>query len=505
MAVVDLYMPKMGESIVEATVIAWHKEIGDTVEDEEIILEIATDKVDSEIPSTTAGILVEKLYEVDDVVPIGAVFARIQTEATAISPDAPAPSPTPAETNVESPQSSNDEPGVVHQSTNQVTEIEEPPAQVPTGTPLPSSETKDQKQHKVSTPDTPPENISPVLSQDRTGIIQSNMGGRFFSPLVRNIARAEGISSTELQSIPGSGIDGRVTKQDLLEYVEQKRLGVIREITNPQLTPFTPTVSTPSNVSRTTQPSSQSSASSTATPIKGANEEIIAMDRMRKVIASHMKHSQSESATVTSFVEADATHLVHWRNRVKAEYQAKYGQKLTFSPLFTEAVIKAIGDYPTINASIDGDHLIVKKDINIGMATAMENGNLIVPVIKQAQNLNLNGLTAQLNDLTGRARVNQLRPDEIQGGTFTISNIGTYGNIMGTPIINQPQLAILALGAIKKKPVIQETPHGDIIAIRHMMFLSLSFDHRAIDGYLGGVFLNRIAHYIEAFDPNRPL
>ena len=471
MAIVDLVMPKMGESIVEATIITWLKEVGDQVEAEEPILEVATDKVDSEVPSTVSGKIVEILHHPDEVVAVGGILARIEVEGGEASSLIPPPIIQTA-------------PPAVLDSVEEETKSIVPEAIIPTTT-------------------TP---IQPIKSQ-----LPSNVEGRFYSPLVRNIARAEGISLAELNQIQGSATDGRVTKLDLHNYIAQKKLGHIAQINNPYAPTQTPPVqpiSTPivdKIPLKTTVKPIKKSTSPPPSIVRGDADEVVELDRMRRIIAQHMKRSQNESATVTTMVEADATHLVHWRNRQKNAYQTKYGEKLTFSPLFTEAVIKAIGDFPTINASLDGDNLILKKNINIGIATAMENGNLIVPVIKQAQSLNLVGLTAKLNDITGRARKNALRPDEIRDGSFTISNIGTFGNIMGTPIINQPELAILALGAIKKKPVIRETSHGDIIAIRHMMFLSLSFDHRVIDGYLGGVFLKRIAHYIEAFDPNRPI
>ncbi|MCL4116200.1 UNVERIFIED_CONTAM: hypothetical protein GTU68_010070 [Idotea baltica] len=366
-------MPKMGESIVEATVISWQKKVGDLIDIEEIVVEVATDKVDSEIPSPIGGTLVEILVQENEVVAIGAPMARIETGS-------------------------------------------------------------------------------------------------------------EGNQALVVESV---------------KEVEQESASIEQSVSESTI---------PSAKSAETDEKSQTLKSGPkSSQLSSDGDEIIEMDRMRKVIASHMKHSQEISATVTSFVEADATHLVHWRNKHKTAYKDKYGESLTFTPLFVEAVIAAIGDHPAINAMIDGDNIILKKDINIGIATAMENGNLIVPVIKNAGALNLQGLTSKMNELTSRARVNKIKADEIQGGTFTISNIGTYGNIMGTPIINQPQLAILALGAIKKKPVIQETSHGDIIAIRHMMFLSLSFDHRVIDGYQGGIFLNRIAQNIEAFNPDRSI
>jgi len=490
MAIVDLVMPKMGESIVEATIITWLKAVGEQVDAEEPILEVATDKVDSEVPSTVTGTLVEILHQPEDIVPVGGLLARIETEGTETTESAPPPvlecteEDTKPEPKASESQASKVVSPVVSQSNT--SELGSPSVKATSGS------------------------AKSTLSV-KSAAIPSNVGDRFYSPLVRNIARAEGITAEELNNIVGTGADGRVSKSDLILYVQQKKLGQIALINNPLIQGQPALIShvdaAPTTQAQTTTPTVQKAVKSPnhSSSKASSGDEIVELDRMRRVIAQHMKNSQNLSATVTSMVEADATHLVHWRNRSKDAYQAKYGEKLTFSPLFTEAVIKAIGDYPTINASLDGENLIIKKDVNIGIATAMENGNLIVPVIKKAQTLSLVGLASQLNDITGRARKNQLKPEEIRGGTFTISNIGTYGNIIGTPIINQPELAILALGAIKKKPIIQETPHGDIIAIRHMMFLSLSFDHRVIDGYLGGVFLNRIAHYIESFDPNRSI
>ena len=353
----------------------------------------------------------------------------------------------------------------------------------------------------------------PLVRKSVAEQIPSNVDGRFYSPLVRNIARAEGITLEELNSLNGSGADGRVTKFDLLNYIDLlklestssiKRARTVSGIVQKKQEIVAPVQDTPSTRTRVSEERPKEQPVSTqVNSVSG--DEIIELSRMRRVIADHMKHSLDTAAHVTSFVEADATKMVAWRNKVKNEFQSKYGEKLTFSPLFTEAVVKALRDFPMLNGLFDGEKITVKKSINIGIATAMEDGNLIVPIISNAGELNLLGLTKKLNDVTSRARVNDLRPDEIQNGTFTISNIGTYGNIMGTPIIPQPQLAVLALGAIKKKPVIKETSEGDIIAIRHMMFLSLSFDHRVIDGYQGGVFLNRIAHYIEDFDSNRQI
>ena len=476
-----MIMPKMGESIIEATIITWLKNVGDAVQEDETILEIATDKVDSEVPSPVSGVITKILCQVDDVVAIGQAVAIISTSQ---SESAPA--------------------SVKEQKVKEETEVKdrESTVAVKTETPQPSSAT-------------PMTTAMPLSRKSITDKIPSNVGGRFYSPLVRNIARAEGISLEELNQLKGSGADGRVTKFDLLNYLDLKKLESTSSIKraettiSPSESHISPTQSPSSSTAKKTNLSSTSSASSGSVVDNKIEakigDEVIQVSRMRKVIASHMMKSLETSAHVTSFIEADTTRIVNWRNQVKGEYQKRFGEKLSLSPLFAEAVIKALRDFPEINASFDGDNLIVKQDINLGIATAMDNGNLIVPVIQDAGELNLHGLAKKLNDLTGRARINKLKPHEITGGTFTVSNIGTFGNIMGTPIISQPQLAILALGAIKKKPVIQETQEGDIIAIRHMMFLSLSFDHRVIDGYKGGVFLNRIAHYIETFDNNRPI
>lgn len=472
MAEVEMIMPKMGESIIEATIITWLKNVGDTVQEDETILEIATDKVDSEVPSPVSGVITKILCQVDEVVAIGQAVAIIST-----SQQESTPVPVKVEkTNKSEPKQSA--------ATDPIKE------EIP-----------------QSTVSKPMKTAMPLSRKSLTDEIPSNVGGRFYSPLVRNIARAEGISLEELNQLKGSGVDGRITKFDLLNYLDLKKLESTSSIKRAATTLSESETDNVSPQSQTTPTSVRSDTNKESPePAKtNAGDEIIKVSRMRKVIASHMMNSLETSAHVTSFIEADTTRIVNWRNQVKAEYQERFGDKLSLSPLFAEAVIKALRDFPEINASFDGDNLILKQAVNLGIATAMDNGNLIVPVIQDAGELNLHGLAKKLNDLTGRARINKLKPHEITGGTFTISNIGTFGNIMGTPIISQPQLAVLALGAIKKKPVIQETQEGDIIAIRHMMFLSLSFDHRVIDGYKGGVFLNRIAHYIETFDNNRPL
>jgi 2-oxoglutarate dehydrogenase E2 component (dihydrolipoamide succinyltransferase) len=425
MAQVDLIMPKMGESIMEATILRWVKQVGDTVEADETVLEIATDKVDSEVPSPISGTIVQLLYKENDVVEVGKPIAVIATEGEAVA-TAPAPAAV----------------------------------QAPSG--------NGNGQSKVA-----------AVQAEPAGDIPKSSGARFYSPLVRTIAQKENISLPELERIEGSGSQGRVTKKDILSYVENR--------TAPA--PSAPSVQKPA---------------APAVSVSG-DVEIIEMDRMRKMIADHMVMSKRTSPHVTSFVEVDVTPIVEWRNKVKKTFLERYGENITFTPIFIEAVVKAIHDYPLINASVDGDRIIRKKDINIGMAAALPSGNLIVPVIKSADMLSLVGLTKAVNDLANRARVNQLKPDEIQGGTFTLTNVGGFGNVMGTPIINQPQVAILATGAIKKKPAVIETEYGDLIAVRHMMFLSLSYDHRVVDGALGGSFLRRVGDYLEAFDVKRSL
>jgi 2-oxoglutarate dehydrogenase E2 component (dihydrolipoamide succinyltransferase) len=446
MARVELIMPKMGESIMEATILKWRKKPGDRVELDEPVLDIATDKVDSEVPSPVEGTVVEVLFKENDVVPINTVIAIIETEASAAAPAASPAVSTPASGNGQ-PSPSTAEPAAAAVPF------------VPTAEPVPAAATA--------------------------------ASGRFYSPLVRTIAREEGISQAELDRIPGTGLEGRVTKKDILAYVQQRKAA-------PAAAPAPPTAPT------TTPTTAPAAAPAAAASVSG-NVEIIEMDRMRRLIAEHMVMSKHTSPHVTSFVEADVTNLVLWRNRVKDEFRKKYGENITFTPIFIEAIVRAIRDFPLINSSVDGTRIIVKKDINIGMAAALPSGNLIVPVIRNADHLNLVGLTKAVNDLANRARQNQLKPEEIQGGTFTLTNVGTFGNVMGTPIINQPQVAIMATGAIRKKPAVLETEHGDVIAIRHLMFLSLSYDHRIVDGMLGGSFLRRVADYLEQFDINRAI
>lgn len=419
----ELVMPKMGESIIEATILRWTKNIGDFVDVDDTLVEIATDKVDTDVPSPVKGKLIKILFDENVVVPVGQSIAVIETEED---------------------DSDNDSKATENLSSDNILTVSEA--------------------------------VTPVLkteSEKTSASIGKSI--RFYSPLVKNMALKENITLDQLDAIPGTGMNGRLTKNDLLLYISQnnRKLKSDAYVQQPAIT-----------------------------HTSGENE-IIEMDRMRRLIADHMIMSKQTSAHVTSFVEADVTEIVHWREKVKASFEAKYHQKITFTPIFIQAVARALFDFPMINISVDGNKIIIKKDINIGMATALPSGNLIVPVIRNADRLNLVELTTKVNNLADRARNNQLKPEEIQGGTFTTTNVGTFGSIMGTPIINQPQVAILAIGAIKKKPAVVETAYGDLIAIRHLMFLSLSYDHRVVDGALGSSFLRRIADYFERFDVNQ--
>lgn len=436
MATVDLVMPKMGESIIEATILTWSKQVGDTVEADETILEIATDKVDSEVPSPVDGVIKEILFAEGDVVGVGKAIAIIATEGESGSDNAGA-----------------DAPAAAQPATNGV--------------------------HKEA----------PALV---AATLETSSSDRFYSPLVKNIAKTENISVTELETVAGTGLNGRVTKKDILAYIENRG-----HVPAPKAQP-----------QKKAAPKQAAPQVQTITPPpinRSGNVEIVEMDRMRRMIADHMVMSKHVSPHVTSFVEADVTNIWNWRNKNKKAFQERYGEKITFTPIFIEAVVKALKDFPGVNVSLDGYQIIQRKDINIGMAAALPTGNLIVPVIKNADYQNLAGLAKHVNDLANRARNNKLKPDEIQGGTFTITNVGTFGNVMGTPIINQPQVAILATGAIRKVPAVLETEYGDIIAIRNKMFLSLSYDHRIVDGMLGGSFLRRIGDYLEAWDMNREI
>ena len=441
MSLVDLVMPKLGESIMEATILKWHKQPGDKVAQDETVLDIATDKVDSEVPSTAEGIIEQVLFKENDIVPIGTVIARIKVGAAVTQNQNPAP-----------------EPVKEYEEAKVVEEIPFQPAQANT----------------------------------------NNKSIRFYSPLVLNIAASEGISMSELENMPGTGQDGRVSKKDILAYVANKAVSHKPSAISQPAEP----VSAPQQNNTQVAVSSNQQLSTGSYP---GNVEIIEMDRMRKLISKHMTDSKHTSAHVTSFAECDVTNLVLWREKVKKDFEKREGEKITYTPLFIEAIVKSIKKYPLLSSSVDGDRIIVKKDLNIGMATALPNGNLIVPVIKNADQLNLTGLTKQVNGLANAARTNKLKPDDTNGGTFTLTNVGTFGSIMGTPIINQPQVAIMAVGAIKKRPMVIETPQGDSIAIRHMMYISLSYDHRIIDGALGSTFLNSVSKELENFDINRSI
>jgi 2-oxoglutarate dehydrogenase E2 component (dihydrolipoamide succinyltransferase) len=471
MAQTELIMPKMGESIMEATILAWKKKVGDRVEQDETILEIATDKVDSEVPSPVAGVILQLLYEVNDVVPIGKVIALIETEVNAAIP-------APQNTLIPPTDPHNPELEAIQHT--------------------PSVKTLEIAQNVPFVPSNGHGSSAAQVATAVMDIPKASEGGRFYSPLVRTIAKQEGISLAELEAIAGSGQEGRVTKIDILNYVENRTT-----VGNPQATVNSELLtlgSQPQAVGATIthQPSPITHSIS-------GNVEIIEMDRMRRLIADHMVMSKQVAPHVTSFVEADMTNIVNWRNKIKGEYQKKYGENITFTPIFIEAVCKALRDFPIVNSSVEGTKIIVKKDLNIGMAAALPSGNLIVPVLKGADLLSLQGLTKKVNDLANRARTNQLKPDEVQGGTFTLTNVGIFGNVMGTPIINQPQVAIMAAGVIKKKPAVMETEFGDVIAIRHMIFLSMSYDHRVVDGMMGGSFLRKVADYLENFDVNRSI
>jgi 2-oxoglutarate dehydrogenase E2 component (dihydrolipoamide succinyltransferase) len=445
MANFDLIMPKMGESVAEATIIKWTKNEGDKIKIDETVLEIATDKVDSEIPSPFEGTLIKRLFNEGDVVQVGAVIGVISSDANASAAEAP---------KTEAPQ---------------------------------ASKTIETKTETVSAP---------------TAAVTTNYGDstKFYSPLVKSIAKEEGISLAELDAIKGSGQDGRVTKADILAYLPNRNKQVAA-----------PASTSPAAPKAETKAASTVVAGEHAVIVNrpavsvGAGDEVIEMDRMRKMIADNMVMSKHVAPHVTSYVEADVTNLVMWRDKAKKEFEKRDGEKLTFTPLFIEAVAKAIKDFPMINVSVDqtGTKIIKRKNINIGMAAALPTGNLIVPVIKNADEKNLLGITKAVNDLANRARANKLVPDEIQGGTFTLTNVGSFGNLMGTPIILQPQVAILAVGSIKKKPAVIETPQGDMIGVRQFMYLSLSYDHRVVDGSLGGSFLRRVADYLEQWDLNR--
>ncbi|CAM4429956.1 2-oxoglutarate dehydrogenase E2 component (dihydrolipoamide succinyltransferase) [Pedobacter westerhofensis] len=510
MAQYELLLPKMGESVAEATVIKWLKQPGDMISLDDTLLEIATDKVDSEVPSPVSGKLISQLCKEDDVVQVGAVIALIETDEAEAKPAV-----------------EESKPAALADSQPTVIAERQAPAAEENHSPAAESEYKPADEYSSGSSDAAqipglehlPETVTP------SGLSQNLSTDRFYSPLVKNIAAQEQISTEELDLITGTGADGRLTKDDLLHYLQNGRKDVPRAANTSADTTASAAGSSPS-----AQPSAQPAAVQPAAPnvnqLPAANgsaapvaavaksqpaasmsgsDEIIEMDRMGKLISDHMVMSKQTSAHVTSFVEADVTNMVMWREKVKKNFEKRENEKITFTPIFLEAVAKAIRDFPMINVSVQGTKIIKKKDINIGMAAALPSGNLIVPVIKNADQLNLVGLTKAVNDLAVRARGSKLKPDETQGGTFTLTNVGSFGNVMGTPIINQPQVAILAVGAIKKKPAVLETEFGDVIAIRHMMFLSLSYDHRVVNGALGGMFVRKVADYLEDWDINRDI
>jgi 2-oxoglutarate dehydrogenase E2 component (dihydrolipoamide succinyltransferase) len=452
MAEIEIRLPKMGESVTEATITNWLKEVGDSVEMDEPLVEVATDKVDNELPSEAAGVLIKKLFEKDEVVQVGQVIAIISTGGAAAE--------------------------IVN--------------------PVSTSQVSENKKAKESAP------MSVIASSNdqdsHTAITKSGPSGRFYSPLVRSIAKEEGITMQQLETINGSGDQNRVTKKDILNYIQNKGTTAQPTVTEEVAKPVVAQVETAAKVVQTPTVKQENQT----IPL-WEGDEIIEMDRMRKLIADHMVMSVQTSPHVTSYVEADVTNIVLWREKIKKEFLASEGENLTFTPIFIEAIVRAIKDFPMVNVSVSGNNIIKRKDINIGMATALPSGNLIVPVIKKADNFNLTGLTKQVNSLANKARNNKLSSDDIQGGTYTVTNVGTFGNVMGTPIINQPQVAIMALGAIRKVPAVIETPQGDAIAIRHKMFLSHSYDHRVVDGALGGQFVRRVADYLEQFDLNREI
>ena len=458
MARVEMTMPKMGESIMEGTVLKWLKQVGDAIEQDESVLEVATDKVDTEVPAIYAGVLQEILVQEGQVVAVGAPIAIVETEAASVGATAPAaPQATP-----EAASNGSAVPYV-------------PEATTPQAAPMAGAE---------------------------------HQPGRFLSPLVLSIAREEGVSMSDLEYLPGTGKENRVTKKDILDYVAAGKpaLRSVAAATASIEAPAAAAAPAPAapaetQVPKSPSPQAQVPATKPAPSVSGG-QELIEMDRMRKMIAQRMVDSKRISPHVTSFVEADVTDIVNWRNKHKDAYKKREGENLTFTPIFIQAVARAIQDFPLINVSIDGDYIIKKRDINIGIAVALPSGNLIVPVIHNADQLNLNGLTKKVNDLAARARINKLKPEDLEGGTYTLSNVGSFGNVMGTPIIMQPQVAIMAVGAIKKKPAVIETPQGDLIGIRHFMFLSHSYDHRVVDGSLGGMFVRKVADYLEQFDPN---
>ncbi len=484
MPLVDLVMPKLGESIMEATILKWYKQVGDTIQLDETLLDIATDKVDSEVPSIVGGVIKEILFEVNAVVPIGSVIARIESQNTTAS--------------------------------IATAEVSAPVESVPE--PLQATAILDHKVEAEMVPFTPSSsNQSTTTSQvpSENNLTDTFIGEpKFYSPLVLSIAQSEGIGLNELQFIHGTGNEGRVTKKDILNYIAAKKAGVVSSPASSVATTnsMTTVQSTPQNkpldaiLNEQNTFSTQSTHAKFSSPddvVLSGDTELKEMDRMRKLIAKHMVDSVQTSPHVTSFVEVDVTNMVVWREKVKLLFEKREGTKLTYTPMFLEAIAATLERFPIINASLQGDTIVYKKDINIGMATALPTGNLIVPVIKGANQLSIVGITKAVNNLANAARNNQLKPTDTKDGTFTVTNVGTFGSIMGTPIINQPQVAILALGAIKKRPVVIETPAGDAIAIRHMMYLSMSYDHRIVDGAIGTLFLSAVAKACESWDENR--
>jgi len=484
MPLVDLVMPKLGESIMEATILKWYKQVGDTIQLDETLLDIATDKVDSEVPSIVAGVIKEILFEVNAVVPIGSVIARIESQNITAS--------------------------------IATAEVSAPVESVPE--PLQATAILDHKVEEEMVPFTPSNSSQSTTSSQvpsENNLTDTFIGEpKFYSPLVLSIAQSEGIGLNELQFIHGTGNEGRVTKKDILNYIAAKKAGVVsspassvdtnNSISTVQSTPQSKPLDTILNEQNTF--STQSTHAKFSSPddvILSGDTELKEMDRMRKLIAKHMVDSVQTSPHVTSFVEVDVTNMVVWREKVKLLFEKREGTKLTYTPMFLEAIAATLERFPIINASLQGDTIVYKKDINIGMATALPTGNLIVPVIKGANQLSIVGITKAVNNLANAARNNQLKPTDTKDGTFTVTNVGTFGSIMGTPIINQPQVAILALGAIKKRPVVIETPAGDAIAIRHMMYLSMSYDHRIVDGAIGTQFLSAVAKACESWDENR--
>ena len=453
MAQIEIRLPKMGESVTEATITNWLKNIGDTVNLDEPLVEVATDKVDNELPSEAAGILVKQLFDKDQVAQVGDVIAIISTDGDGGSA------------------------------------ASEPVKEVSSASVSVEEITK---------------SIDTAIANGNAEIIEKNgASGKFYSPLVRSIAEKENISMSELEALTGTGQDGRVTKTDILDYVKNRGNAAVA----PVKVETTQPVVTANAVAPVTTQLGGGTIAGIKEPVITLNpgDEIVEMDRMRKLIADHMVMSVHVSPHVTSYVEADVTNIVNWRNKVKKDFEKREGESLTFTPIFMEAIAKAIKDFPGVNVSVSGTNIIIRKDINLGMATALPTGNLIVPVIKNADRLNLTGLAKSVNEMANKARNNKLKPEDIQGGTYTVTNVGTFGNVMGTPIINQPQVAILALGAIRKVPAVIETPDGDFIGIRQKMFLSHSYDHRVVDGALGGKFVKRVADYLEQFDVNREL